>query len=610
MRRAFTVSRTFLRSLLVGLILTCAAAAASAQETVPVFVVPINVTRPKGMSKDQVIALVNNENPKVCRVKESNDPKVVLITGISPGTSRVTFKDNAGITEVIDVLVTSETRAMREQRRKEFLDQIKIAVPGARVDALISDNTTVITGTAPDAPSRIIVLDIATKMFAPEPVVNAVVLPGQEPVVNVPRVQQVELDVTVAVVNRSEIRNMSFNWVVNREKYFVTSLIGTTTGNPLSFLNSIATGITGAAQNAAGNPNLQFGVVGNKGSFSGFLEALRTEGLAKILSNPHVVTLSGQKAHIESGGETPVVIATSVGSPPSVVYKPFGTIVDFTPLVLENGRIQLDISAELSDKDDANGLVAPGVVAPGFDTRRARAIVQVEDGQTLAIGGLIQNKILGKSTRVPVLGDIPFLGAAFAANHFEEVEEEMLVLVTPRLVEAMDCCQIPRRLPGRETRSPDDFELFLTQILEAPRGPREVCPDGRYRAAHLNGPTAGVFPCGDSSGGCWQNRCGGSRFGSSCGSGGCGTGGCANGQCGGNHVSVIGSPVTAPMYSPLPTVADAPVPLPTLSNAPVGAVSTSGPEAATLPPISNELPAADPRATPASLGQVGNYERR
>src|SRR5207244_8705760 len=110
-----------------------------------------------------------------------------------------------------------------------------------------------------------------------------------------------------------------------------------------------------------------------------------------------------------------------------------------------------------------------------------------------------------------ILGDLPFVGAAFSSKSFEEKETELLVLVTPHLIDAMSCDQTAKMLPGQETRSPDDFELFLEGILEAPRGPREVCPGGHYVPAFKNGPTAGVFPCaGDGR----------------CGAAGCGTAGC------------------------------------------------------------------------------------
>src|SRR5207249_392031 len=110
------------------------------------------------------------------------------------------------------------------------------------------------------------------------------------------------------------------------------------------------------------------------------------------------------------------------------------------------------------------------------------------------------------------LGDLPFIGAAFSSKEFNEVETELIVLVTPHLVDAMACDQAPKMLPGLETRSPDDFELFLEGILEAPRGPRDVCQNGRYVPAFKNGPTTALFPCGAERAG---NPAGGVGCGSS-----------------------------------------------------------------------------------------------
>src|SRR5207247_2600861 len=127
--------------------------------------------------------------------------------------------------------------------------------------------------------------------------------------------------------------------------------------------------------------------------------------------------------------------------------------------------------------------------------QRVRTSVEIEDGQTFAIGGLIQNRIQGNIRRTPILGDLPFIGAAFVSTRFEEQEEELVVLVTPHLVDPMDCSQLPHYLPGQETRSPDDFELFLEGILEAPRGSRKVCPERVYRPAYLSSPSVQKFPC-------------------------------------------------------------------------------------------------------------------
>src|SRR5260370_36846999 len=111
---------------------------------------------------------------------------------------------------------------------------------------------------------------------------------------------------------------------------------------------------------------------------------------------------------------------------------------------------------------------------------------------------MIQHNVTATLTKVPVVGDLPFLGAAFSRKSFSETEDELVILVTPHLIDAMACDQVPKLLPGEETRSPDDFELFLEGILEAPRGPREVCPNNRYVPAYKHGPTSGLFPCGDN----------------------------------------------------------------------------------------------------------------
>ncbi|HMF19773.1 MAG TPA: hypothetical protein VKE98_21390, partial [Gemmataceae bacterium] len=211
-------------------------------------------------------------------------------------------------------------------------------------------------------------------------------------------------------------------------------------------------------------------------------------------------------------GEVPILTSSSAGS--NVTYKNFGTVVTFLPIVLGDGRIHLEVQPEVSTVDNALGLSVGGISpasAPGFDTRSARVAVMMEDGATLAIGGLVQTKINGTTNKVPCLGDLPFIGVCFRSVSYNEQEEELLILVTPRLVDPMACTQLPKLLPGQETRSPDDFELFLEGILEAPRGQRSVSLFG-YEPAWKNSPSAEHIPCGNGNG-----------------SGGCGSGGCNNG---------------------------------------------------------------------------------
>jgi pilus assembly protein CpaC len=143
----------------------------------------------------------------------------------------------------------------------------------------------------------------------------------------------------------------------------------------------------------------------------------------------------------------------------------------------------------------ALGITVGGAVSPGFTQQEVRTAVQLESGQTYAIGGLIQNTVQASSSKVPVLGDLPFIGVGFSTVTHSQVETELVIMVTPRLVGPLNCDQVPKRLPGRETRNPDDYELFLENILEAPRGQRKVWNGKCYNAAYKCDPTAAIFPC-------------------------------------------------------------------------------------------------------------------
>jgi pilus assembly protein CpaC len=336
-------------------------------------------------------------------------------------------------------------------------------------------------------------------------------------------VMQVQLDVVIARVARDEFRQFGFNFVFSG----TNSIFGSTPGqiSPFNRIGTTAAVIGGGgglatgqgtpgvvlqggqigADPTTGPANLFLGIFAPGSSFLSLLQALRTETLAKILAQPSLVTLSGRQAHFVSGGQQAVPTVAGLGGTAGVEFVPFGTQVDFLPIVMGDGKIYLEVEPRISSLDPASGTPIPntgGGIVPGRLEQRVHTAVLLESGQTFAIAGLIQKTTDGTAIKTPVLGDLPFIGAAFSRKSFEEKEEELVILVTPRLVDPMDCYQTPKVLPGQETRSPDDFELFLESILEAPRGAREVFPNGHYVPAYKNGPTAGQFPCaGNGAGG-------------------------------------------------------------------------------------------------------------
>ena len=242
-------------------------------------------------------------------------------------------------------------------------------------------------------------------------------------------------------------------------------------------------------------------MIHNRWGFLGFLQALRDDAVVKSLSEPTLTTESGRPASFLIGGEQAVPVPAGLGQV-GVQFEEFGTRLNFVPIILGNGKIRLEVEPEVSALNAANGTSIHGTVVPGRTTDRVNTTVELEDGQTFVIGGLIQHSVTGSTEKTPVLGDLPFVGAAFSSKSYQEQEKEVVILVTPHLVDAEDCSQAPKVLPGDETRRPDDFELFLEGILEAPRGPREVFPNHHYMAAYKNGPSAALYPVCRGRDGC------------------------------------------------------------------------------------------------------------
>jgi pilus assembly protein CpaC len=463
--------------------------------------VPINGTKSVQMSTKKNLKTVTNQDPSVARVSAmADDPTRVQITGQRAGATRVTLTDVNNAQDIYEVIVQADVEHLRAILRQ--------VAPTANLTLIpANENTMVLNGTVAQL-EDIDAIQRTVQAVGGFQIINHLRVGG---------VSQVQLCVVVAQVSRDDLRRMAFNFLTDTEHSFVGSTVGQAVVNPATVglggvlsTNGVLVGTPGVPNGAP--TNLFFGILNTSSGFLGFLQALKDESVVKLLAEPKLVTMSGRPASFLSGGEQAVPVPAGLGQV-GVQFEEFGTRLNFLPIVLGNGKIHLEVEPEVSNLNAAFGTAINGTVVPGRDTQRVHTTVELEDGQTFAIGGLIQRNINGSISKVPIIGDLPFIGAAFSSKNFEERETELVVLVTPRLVDAMDCNQLPRLLPGQETRSPDDFELFLEGILEAPRGPREVFPNRHYVPAYKNGPTAGVFTCagndhgqGGLNGGC---GCGG-----------------------------------------------------------------------------------------------------
>ena len=305
-------------------------------------------------------------------------------------------------------------------------------------------------------------------------------------------VQQVQLDVVVAQVSRTEFRQLGFNFLSSRNSSFIGSTLNGLAAQPTA-LGNVASGTAqGSILAAQGfvasttSPNIPFGVLNSNSGFLGFLQALRNESASKLLAEPKLTTSSGRQAFFQVGGEQAVLSGASGVNGPGAAFQTIGTTLSFLPIVLGNGKIQLTVNPRVRTPNSAFGIQTSFGFVTGFDDKQVNATVEMETGQTFVIGGLIQNETIGIVNKVPVLGDLPFLGVLFSTKEYRETEQEVVILVTPYLVDPQSCDQLPKLLPGQETRTPDDFELFLEGILEAPRGPRKVIQDRKYIPAFKN----------------------------------------------------------------------------------------------------------------------------
>jgi pilus assembly protein CpaC len=190
------------------------------------------------------------------------------------------------------------------------------------------------------------------------------------------------------------------------------------------------------------------------------LSLLQQKGMAKTLSEPTLVAYSGQKAEFLAGGELPITVPQGLGQT-SVQFKKFGVLLEFTPTVLGSRTIHLRVAVTVSELDRNIGSTVAGGEVPGLATRSSQTVVRMRNNQSFAIAGLMQNKVAAQSSRVPLLGDIPILGAFFREKYFDRTETELVILVTANLVRPLKPGEVPP-LPGEdEVADPGAMAFFL-----------------------------------------------------------------------------------------------------------------------------------------------------
>lgn len=394
------------------------------------------------------------ENPEIVRAT-CVSPTQINLTGIKPGVSTLTVSDPDRNLHSIIVNVMIDTRKL-ELTLKQFFTDSAIRVTPLQTGVLL-------TGYVARSEDVNNVMQVTTDFF-PTNVVNQLRVDGA---------QVVATEVKVYEVSRSKLRNLGIDWAANGPNGRVIS----------GFSDLIAdfTDLTTVGQ------NMSVSVFNDESSIQAVLRALEQRNVARLMSQPTLISQNGRPAELLSGGEIPIQVAVGLGTN-SITFRSFGTKLDVVPIVHGQGELTLEVRAEVSE-------VAPELAGdtgvPGFRVRRVNTGVPMRTGQTLALAGVYSETNSAESKGAPGLVDKPWFGSLFRNVRSQSNETELVFLLTPRMAGPVDASTVPGNMPGRNSADPSNFELYINGHIEVPRCQVD-CPENN---PYIN-PNGAMAPLG------------------------------------------------------------------------------------------------------------------
>lgn len=399
--------------------------------------VKIPIFKSKNLKTKQPIHRVSVGNPAIADILILRSSELYIV-GKQLGTTNVMIWDEEdNLVDVMNLEVTHDLNSLRK-RLHQFLPNEEIGVQTSQGQLLVSGQSTSLSkmNTAIQLAQGYATAATTTKNKSV--VINMISIGGG---------QQVMLEVTVAEVSTEVARNLDANTL-------------------LAFTGSDFTG--GAISGNSGIfPSIDSGIFASYLSgdmlFNFTLDIAKSNGLAKILAEPNITALSGQKAEFLSGGEFPIPVPSEDGT--TIEYRDFGVGVSFVPTILDSGKINLSLKVLVSEISNVNSLgVSPigssaAIIVPSLIKRSAETTIELADGQSIAIGGLLSDNLRDSVSKVPGLGDIPILGQLFSSHEYISGQTELVIMVTPRLVRPFNKEGVP--LPTDGFVPVSDMEFYL-----------------------------------------------------------------------------------------------------------------------------------------------------
>lgn len=386
--------------------------------------------------------------------------KQIYVVGKTVGVTNLTLweKRTNQVFAVFEVRVSPDLSGLKEHLHRVLPDEGEIKLMANH------DNVT-LWGTVSNSTRLSKALALA-EAYAPKKVINLLEVGG---------VHQVMLDVRVAEMNRQLLRRLGVNITAatrDGASFGVTKL--NNISNIVKFQDATVAPNFPIPNSAdpfgmilSQTANALFRLSSGDVTINGFLDALKENQLVKVLAEPTLTTLSGKEASFLAGGEFPFPVPQSFAVT-TIRFKKFGVGLNFKPVVLTNNKISLDVAPEVSQLDFVNSVEINGFLIPSITTRRAATSIELDDGQSFAIAGLIQENIREQISKYPVLGDIPILGTLFRSSSFQQSQTELVIFVTVHLVKPLNVKNqtIPDFVP------PNDFEFYLNGQIEGEESPK------------------------------------------------------------------------------------------------------------------------------------------
>ncbi len=428
----------------------------------------VSMNRAVVMESDVAFAELSVANPAIADIATLSD-RTIYVLGKSPGRTTLTLLDADGrlITNV-DVRVSPDIA--------EFKERLREILPSENIEVRTANDGVVLSGRVSGKRKLALAIELGER-YAPGRVTNLMTVGGT---------QQVMLKVRFAEMQRSVTKSLSSSLGLSATGGSITGEGGNGTFvngvNPTTYVDGIPSDaiIPHVRSNAQGALGIGFSAGGIQMSL--LLQALEAKGLVRTLAEPNLVAISGQSAKFLAGGEYPIPVETATGI--TVQYKPFGVELNFTPVVVDGDLINLTIKASVSSVDTTVSVKTGTIAVSGFKRRETSTTVEMRDGQSFAIAGLLQDDFTDLAGQVPWLGDIPILGALFRSSQYARKQSELVIIVTPHLVTPVKGDSLT--LPTDRIRIPSESELFLLGKVAGKTGNDKVISD--IATQDLNGP--------------------------------------------------------------------------------------------------------------------------